>query len=225
MAAVIAAPDPAIGAPRCERPVDWLAAHALADDPDTLSAAHPVNAALRDAGAGTVPRLLALDHRRRVATLACEPLCARLELPFGWHAIEDSRHLALFEPGRQVQMQLRLLVDARDPAAVLDEIELQACGQRPAPDALRLRDGPLHVLALRGLLDGFIPHEQYHLVTHPLTPVLGPCTLLHARVTNPPQRGRAVVELVEALLAGIRFERREDAATPGATNETQPGLR
>ena len=211
----------AVGALRSGCPVDVLAAHVLADGPDALSAAHPVNAALRDAGAGTVPRVLAFDHRRRVATLLCKPLRARLELPFGWHAIEDGRHLALFEPGRQVQMQLRLIVDTPSPATVLDAIELEEGGQRPAPDALRLRDGPLHALALRGLLGGFIPHEQYHL----LTPAAGASTLLHTRVTTPPQRSRAVVELAEALLAGIRFERHEDVATPGATNETNPGLR
>lgn len=201
--------------------MEALAVWALADDPASLSPADPVNRALADAGAGAVPRLLAADAGRRIATIACAPLQARLDLPLGWHAIEDATHLALFDPGRQVQIQLGLLDrDGRDPAAVLDALELEVCGQRPAPDVLRLHHAGWHALALRGWLDGRIPLEQYHL----LIPGPDAATLLHARVVATPQRGADATGLAEALLAALRFDRAA-AAVAGATNETSAPLR
>lgn len=201
--------------------MDVLAARALADDAATLSPRHPVNRALSDAGAGTVPRVLHVDGRRRVATLACAPLLAQLQLPLGWHAIEDARHLALFEPSRQVQIQFGLLDRAgRAPAAVLDALEAELCGRCPAPDALRVLHGALHVLALRRLPDERVPLEQYHL----LGPGPDATTLTHTRVIAPPRRGPAAADLAEALLASVVFGRRGEASV-GATNETNPGLR
>lgn len=201
--------------------MDALAGWALAADAATLSPDHPVNRALAEAGGGSVPRLLHTDPRRRVATIACAPLRARLELPFGWHAIEDEDHLALFEPSRQVQIQIGLIERAgRNAAAVLDALELELCGQRPAPDVLRLHHGGWHALARREPLDGRIPLEQYHL----LTPGPDGATLTHTRALATPQRGAEAVGLAEMLLAGLRFHAAQEAAC-GATNETRPGWR
>jgi hypothetical protein len=201
--------------------VDALAAWALADATTTLSPDHPVNRALAEAGAGTVPRLLHADAHRRVATLACRPLQAKLELPFGWHAIEHEVQLALFEPSRQVQIQIGLVDrDGRDAEAVLDALELELCGQRPAPGTLRLHHGGWHALALREPLDGRIPLEQYHL----LTPGPDAQRLTHARVIATPPRSADAVGLAEALLVRLVFDRPQ-APAAGATNETSPGLR
>jgi len=202
--------------------VDALAAWARADSAATLSPEHPVNRALAEASAGTVPCLLQSDLGRRIATIACAPLRARLDLPLGWHAIEDEAHLALFEPGRQVQIQIGLIERrGRSEAAVLDTLELELCGRRPAPDVLRLHHGGWHALALRECLDGRVPLEQYHL----LTPGPDAATLTHARVLATPQRGAEAVGLAEALLAGLVFDACRDAAGATATNETRPGLR
>ena len=115
-------------------------------------------------------------------------------------------------------MQLGLVErGGRDAAAVLDALELEVCGCRPAPDVLRLHHAGWHALALRGWLDGRIPLEQYHL----LIPGADAATLLHARVVATPQRGADAAAFAEALLAGLRFE----PATAGATNETQSRLR
>jgi hypothetical protein len=196
---------------------DTLAAHALASDLATLDPAHPVNAALSEAGGGTVPQVLHADTLRRVATLVCRSLDAQLALPFGWFAIEDERHLALFEPGRQVQMQIGLLRNAgQDPSEVLDALELEACGCCPAPGGLRVRHGHMHALALRALPGERVPQEEYHL----LLPGRDAATLLHARVTATPPRGRAAIDLAEALLASVDFAGRSDSET---TNETNPG--
>ena len=214
--AAASAPDPL----SAQAAADVLAAQALADDAATLSAGHPVNRALSEGGAGMVPRVLHVDVRRRVATLACTPLQAQLQIPFGWHAIEDAQHLALFEPSRQVQIQVGLLShDGRTPAAVLDALEIEVCGLCPAPDTLRLQHGTLHALALRGLLDDRIPLEQYHL----LTPGPDAATLTHTRVIATPQRGRDAADLAEALLASVVFGSRAEAPAD-ATNETNPGL-
>lgn len=197
--------------------MDALTAWALADTPATLSPDDPVNRALADAGAGRVPRRLDTDPTRRVATIACAPLQARLALPFGWHAIEDATHLALFDPARQVQVQIGLVErDGRDAAAVLDALELEVCGCRPAPDVLRLHHAGWHALALRGWLDGRIPLEQYHL----LIPGSDAATLVHARVIATPQRSADAAGFAEALLAGLRFEPAGEA-----TNETNARLR
>lgn len=199
--------------------MDALTAWALAENAATLSPDHPVNRALAEGRAGVVPQLLCTDARRRVATIVCVPLRARLDLPFGWHAIEDAAHLALFEPSRQVQIQVGLIERAgRATAAVLDALELELCGQRPAPDVLRLHHGGWHALALREWLDGRIPLEQYHL----LTPGPDAARLTHARVIATPQRGAEAVGLAEALLAGIVYG--EPSERAGATtNETNPG--
>ncbi len=201
--------------------MEALTAWALADSPRTLSPDDAVNRALADAGAGAVPPLIDADAGRRVATVACTLLRARLRLPFGWHAIEDAAHLALFDPGRQVQIQFGLLERAgRDAAAVLDALEVEVCGRRPAPDVLRLHHAGWHALALRGWLDGRIPLEQYHLIA----PGPDAATLVHARVVATPQRGGDAVALVEALLAALRFDGDAGGAA-GATNETHAPLR
>jgi hypothetical protein len=204
--------------------VDALAAWARADSAATLSPEHPVNRALAEASAGTVARLLHSDPRRRIATIACAPLRACLELPFGWHAIEHEDHLALFEPARQVQIQLGLVERCgRSAAAALDALELELCGRRPAPDVLRLHHAGWHALALRECLDGRVPLEQYHLMTD--GPDAG--TLTHTRVLATPLRSAEAVALAEALLAGLVFDPAHAAPGPAAaaTNETRPGLR
>ena len=200
--------------------MDALSAWALADAVTTLSPDHPVNRALIEAGAGAVPRLIGADAGRRVATVDCRPLRARLEVPFGWHAIEHEALLAVFEPGRQIQIQLGLVDrEGRDAEALLDQFELDRCGQRPAPGALRLHHAGWHALALRETPEDRIPLEEYHL----LTPGRDALTLTHARVIATPSRGADAVGLAEALLAGLVFDRASVAAV--ATNETRPALR
>lgn len=196
-----------------------LSAFALADDAATLDPTHPVNAALADVGAGSVPRVLRVDTPRRTATLACASLRACLDLPLGWHALEDTRHLALFDPGRQVQVQIGLLTRAGlPPAALLDAIEHEAAGGFPAPDALRLREGELHLLALRGAFGGRVPQEQYHLVG----PGPDGDTLVHLRAVAATPRGGEAAALLQTLHAALDFD---GGAEAGATNETRPSLR
>lgn len=195
---------------------DALGALALSWDAATLDPAHPVNAALAEVGAGTVPHVLHVDTARRTATLACLSLRARLDLPLGWHAIEDPRHLALFDPGRQVQVQVGLLPrTGRTSAALLDALEREAAGVFPAPGALRLRDGELHLLALRGTLGGLVPQEQYHLIG----PGPDAGTLVHLRAVASAARGGEAAVLVQMLHAALDFGARAEA---GATNETRP---
>lgn len=211
-------PFPARLLPGADDP-EALGALALADDAATLDPAHPVNAALAEVGAGAVPRVLRIDAARRVATLACLSLRARLDLPLGWHAIEDRSHLALFDPGRQVQVQVGLVSHAGLPAgALLDALEHEAAGEFPAPGALRLRDGELHLLALRGTLGGRVPQEHYHL----LGPGHDALTLVHLRAVASAPRGGDAALLVQTLFAALDFGVH---AEHGATNETRPSLR
>lgn len=198
---------------------DALGALALASDAATLDPAHPVNSALAEVGAGTVPHVLHVNAARRTATLACLPLRARLELPLGWHALEDGRHLALFDPGRQVQVHIGLLsCGGRPMAALLDALEREEAGEFPAPGALRLRDGDLHLLALRGTLGGRVPQELYHL----LGPGPDAGTLVHLRALAAAARGSEAARLVQILHGALDFGARAEGA---ATNETRPSWR
>lgn len=209
-------------------PVRWLpgaddrealGALALAGDATTLDPAHPVNAALAEVGAGSVPHVLRVDAARRTATLACLSLRARLDLPLGWHALEDRRHLALFDPGRQVQVHIGLLPRGGLPtAALLDALEREEAGEFPAPGALRLREGELHLLALRGTLGGRVPQELYHL----LGPGPDAHTLVHLRALAAAARGGEAALLVQILHAALDFGAHAEA---GATNETRPTWR
>lgn len=181
---------------------DALSALALADHAGTLDPSHPVNVALSDLGAGRVPTVLRLDVRRRVATLSSLTLRARVDVPLGWHAIEDALHLALFDPPRQVQAQIGVLHAAdRCPAALLDDIEREAAGAFPANDALRLRDGGRHLLALRRSFGGRIPQEEYHLIAP------GPHgdTVIHVRAVAAAMRGAQAAVFVQALHGALDF--------------------
>lgn len=83
------------------KPSDELA---LADDASTLDQNNPINANLLQRGAGFVPNIAKKDDATRTATLACGALQGFIDLPYGWHAIDDGRRVLVFDPQNQTQI-------------------------------------------------------------------------------------------------------------------------
>jgi len=179
-----------------------MTAFALADDAASFDPEHPINASLRARGEGFAPPVMTVDAAARCALLASGALQAELAVPFGWHALDDGRRLRLLDPTGHVQVSLNLMAaEGRSVAQVLDEIEAQLRADYPAPECLRLEQGPLHALGVRNIADGQQPLEQFHLIAP------GPAEgwLLRARVTATPEHAVQAANLGEALLAHVRY--------------------
>lgn len=207
-----AAATHAVGAP----PPDALHHHALADDATTLDPDNATNRRLRDSGVGLVPRLVAIDRAARCATVACAAISAQIEMPLGWHVIDDGRRVLIFEPAGDVQLHLDLLPsEAREPRDLLDDIEGQIHRDYPAPECLRLASGRMVALNVRNIHDGDEPIEQFHLL------VQGPDTrhMLRARVTATVAKATASANLGELVLKSAVFG---SFAIPAAAGETGP---
>lgn len=207
-----AAATHAVGAP----PPDALHHHALADDATTLDPDNATNRRLRDSGIGLVPRVVAVDRAGRCATVACAAISAQIEMPLGWHVIDDGRRVLIFEPAGDVQVHLDLLPsEQREARELLDEIELQIHRDYPAPECMRLASGRMVALNVRNIHDGDEPIEQFHLL------VQGPDTrhMLRARVTATVAKATASANLGELVLNSAVFG---SFAIPAAAGETGP---
>lgn len=193
-----------------------MAAYALADDAASFDPEHPVNARLREQGVGFVPRIVELDAPGRCARLACAALFAELQVPFGWHPIDDSRRLRLLDPSGAAQISLDLLpAEGRAMSAMLDALETEARAAYPAPEFARLGEGRIVALGVRNIHDGAQALEQYHMLVEGPDPE----RVLRARVTSIPERSVSAVNLGEQLLLGVRFLQTAGAAPVEAESE------
>ncbi|WP_284615834.1 hypothetical protein [Aquabacterium humicola] len=184
-----------------EQASPW-AAHARAEGAAALDPEQPINARLRDAGVGLVPRVLAIDEPQHCATLGCGAVSAQLTVPLGWHAIDDGRRVLVFEPEGAVQVHLDLLaLDEGDVDGLLDRLEAQARRDYPAPECLRVRQGRIEALALRNIFDGDQPLEQFHML------IDGPDAdrVLRARVTALPEGAVRAANMAELILQSAVF--------------------
>ncbi|WP_395703511.1 hypothetical protein [Aquabacterium sp.] len=208
--------DLEVGTVAMQRPAATMGDHALADNADALDPEQAMNRRLRDGGVGLVPRLVTIDSAARCATVACGAVSAQLDLPLGWHVIDDGRRVLMFEPEGDVQIHLDLLpIENDDRQQVLDQIEAQVRQDYPAPQCLRLAEGRITALGVRNIHDGDQPIEQCHLL------VDGPDArhVLRARVTAVPDKATAAVNLGELVLNSAVFG---SFAIPAAAGETGP---
>lgn len=189
--------------------------HALSTHADALDPEQAMNRRLRDGGAGLVPRLVAVDSAACRATVACGAISAQIDLPLGWHVIDDGRRVLVFEPQGDVQIHLDLLPRGEGFEAVLDQLEAQVHRDYPAPETLRLAQAGLHALGVRRIQDGDTSIEQYHLL------VDGPDAehVLRARVTSTLPQATAAANLGELVLRSACFG---SFAIPAAAGETGP---
>lgn len=136
---------------------------ALAEDAATLDPDHVINARLRDAGAGLVPRVLGIAADERYAVVGAGAIEALFHVPFGWHVIDDGRRTLVFDPEGGVQINLNLRAARADQITEL----LQGIGDelaRENPQALfmKLELMGMPCLAVRDLLiDGETLDQAY----------------------------------------------------------------
>ncbi len=176
---------------------------ALADNAASFDPEAPINANLRDRGAGLVPNLVAVTPADRRASLAAGSILAQLDVPFGWHVVDDGKRTLVFEPGGQVQISLNLLPrNGRSNVGILDELEVQMRADYPAPELMRQHHGKIHALGARNIGDRGQPLEQYHL----LFPFRDAAQVLRARVTTVPERATEALNLAELVLESCVFD-------------------
>ncbi len=94
---------------------------ALADDTATLSQDNPINANLLQRGVGFVPNIVKKDDASKTATLACGAVQGMIDVPYGWHAIDDGRRVLIFDPQNLTQINCAMI--SRDGASDLELLE------------------------------------------------------------------------------------------------------
>lgn len=193
---------------------------ALAADAASLDPENPLNRNLRDGGAGLVPPVVDENASARRATIAAGSILAQCDVPFGWHALDDGKRLLVFEPSGEVQIHMHLLPrEGRDNERILDALEEQLRADYPAPEFVRVTDGPIRGLGVRGIADGDQPLEQLHL----LFPFRDDTMVLRARVTAVPAAATEAGNLAGLILASCVFATPEAAATEKRAADGLPG--
>ncbi len=205
-----AAPPPSAGgAPEPYRPAT-PAEVALAATADALNEEHPLNARLRDQGAGLVPRVLQVDLDARSATLGAAAIKCTFDVPLGWHVSDNARRTLVFdaEGTTQVSLNLRTLPSA-PPAgvtpvlALLQSIEREHTAQQPDLQVHYLDQQNEHVLVFMNLRVG---NETLGQAYWPR--VVRPDLFLTARITAPPPPSDLLpraLNLAEVILRSAKY--------------------
>ena len=207
-----------------DEPAPAIGDFALADDTASLEREHPINASLRDGGVGLVPNVSSRSDRERRATVAVAALDAELDVPYGWHVVDDGRRTLLFEPEGEVQINFDFLTrEGRDDDALLDALEAEARASYAAPDFARLDDGDVFGVGVHDIHDGEQPLEQFHLLRRGYDAPRE----LRARVTATPARSEQAVKLAKLVLESAVFLSgatwpQEERPVPPPTSAYQP---
>jgi hypothetical protein len=177
-----------------------FASLALADDMASLDPEHPVNARIRDAGAGLVPRVLSSDAALKRATVGAGAIVSVFSVPFGWHVFDDGRRTLVYDAGNRVQVNLTQIdPEGASDADVLETLLAQARRTWPDLQHLTLVLGGMKCLALHGISDGETALEQAYLVRE----VPGGRFLLTRVTALPPDMSRAM-DLAELVLTSMQ---------------------
>ncbi|MCC6782574.1 MAG: hypothetical protein IT457_07000 [Planctomycetes bacterium] len=205
LAAAAATRAPQAPAPSAARPAsEPVAGLALATDQASFDQDQPMNARLRDAGAGLVPNVLDHHDQEHWATLAPAALCATLRVPFGWHVIDDGRRTLVFDAAGKTQINLHLTrrhADGDGPH--LDAKLRDLYGEWPTLEWARFEAMGLPCLAIRNVLVNGAPVEQVYLLRD--AQGAGTGLVLEARVTSTAEGMPQALELVEFLLGRLAF--------------------
>jgi hypothetical protein len=185
-----------------------LADFALPAGLDSLSQDHHINANLRDGGIGLVPRVLAVDERAKAATLGCGALVAMIDIPFGWHAIDDGRRVLVFDHASKVQINFRLVDEGVDSARLI-EMMLGALAPTAGDEAkwLTLELAGMKTLAIRGLpVDGDGPEPDLVDQGFIYKPVPGKAHgFCEVRTTTDLGKIEPALDMVELMLNSMKF--------------------
>jgi hypothetical protein len=136
---------------------------ALAEDAATLDPDHVINARLRDAGAGLVPRVLRIDADEQYAVVGAGAIEAMFHVPFGWHVIDDGRRTLVFDPVGGVQINLNLRPSpSHEITSLLQGIGDELARENPQALFMKLELMGMPCLAVRDLLiDGETLDQAY----------------------------------------------------------------
>jgi hypothetical protein len=173
---------------------------AMADHPETLDPEHPLNARLRDNGAGLTPRVLEVNAAERHATVGAGAIVATFKLPFGWHVIDDGRRTLVFDAAGKIQINLNLRRADGDVRGLLEELLVQAREEQPEIDPLMVDfAADLPGLVLRNYRDGDDVLVQAFVVK-----TLRDDGLVHvARVTAAPDEMTRAMNLADLILHSL----------------------
>jgi hypothetical protein len=136
---------------------------ALAEDAATLDPDHVINARLRDAGAGLVPRVLRIDADEQYAVVGAGAIEATFHVPFGWHVIDDGRRTLVFDTVGGVQINLNLRPSpSHEITSLLQAIGDELARENPQALFMKLELMGMPCLAVRDLLiDGETLDQAY----------------------------------------------------------------
>lgn len=175
---------------------------ALEDDTTSLDPATSINDNLISRGVGLVPNIVEVSEEARRARVACGAILGSIDVPYGWHVLDDGRRVLVFEPTGQVQISLNLIpTEGRSSPEILDALEAEMRRDYPDPEFFRGQQGRVHALGARNLSDGGQPLEQYHL----LLPYRDDSMVLRARITTTPERSTDACTLGELIADSYVF--------------------
>ncbi len=188
-----------------------FARHALQGDAAALDPGHEFYAAARIAGRGRPARVAAIDAEQMRATLALGSILAQIDVPFGWHALDDARHFGLHAVDNAVRVRMSFVADQTgDPKDQIDAIEEQVrTDGGPQVQFTRVQRGARLALRIDGLREAGRPVRELH----QLTPGPESGRLLHAVTVASLERADAAADLVDLLLQSIVYGNFELEAT------------
>lgn len=188
--------------------------YAKADDAGTLDPEHPTNARLRDQGVGFAPNVLETDEEARTATIGAGAIGAVIRVAFGWFVIDDGKRTMVLDPDGKVQISLNVMAtQGRSVNGILDDIQAEAEESHPEPQFLRLQDGGIWGLLVRGIAVNGEPVEQLHM----LAQWREEAGMLRARVTADPGSMRYAANYADLILKSAAYgaaEREEPVEGP-----------
>jgi hypothetical protein len=193
--------------------------HALADDASALAPWNTFYSAARVAGRGRAAKVVALDGAQKRATLAAGSIMAQLDIPFGWHAIDDGQSLLLHAVGGGVRVRLAFIAAGESEAeALLQQFETRARTDSPGPlQCTRVRRGARLALRIEGRREAGAPVQELH----QLVPGPDAARKLHVLAVAAPEKADAAADLVDLVLRSVVFGR-FDFALPGDAPAASP---
>lgn len=215
------APPPAPGETTIRLSKNTFARHALAADMSALESSHPFYVAARVAGRGRAARVAAVDPDKLRATLALGSILAQVDVPFGWHALDDARFFHLHAVNHKIRVRMSFLADQTgDPKDHIDAIEEQVATDAGAGVRFtRVQRGARLALRIDGLREAGRPVQELH----QLTPGPEAGRLLHAMSVADLDVAEAAADLVDILLQSVVYGKFElDASAKQLETDEAP---
>ncbi len=173
----------------------------------TLEAEHPANVRWREQGVGMVPKVLATDGEARTVTVGAGAIGAVIRVALGWFVIDDGKRTMVLDPAGKIQISLNVMAtEGRSVDGMLDEIQAEAEESHAEPQFLRLHDGGIWGLAVRGIFVNGEAVEQVHLLTR----WQQDAGMLRARVTADPASMRYAVDYADLILKSATYGEAEE---------------